>query len=129
VAFRINSVAWSQIEGEGHGGKLPLMIDRQRGVARLERCDAGQRNLLSVGGSDVEFAKCGRVRLKLRVNLEYDVVLVIPLINRGYLALAQGVVERVVNGLRRDSQAGGGVAVNDDPGLEAAGLLIAADVF
>ena len=49
-----------------------------------------------------------------RLHLHHDVILVERRINGGNLALAEGVVERVVDRLRRDAQARGGVAVDDE---------------
>ena len=46
----------------------------------------------------------------------------------GHLALAEGVVERVVDLLRGDAEAGSGVAIDHQFGLQAAHLLIAGDV-
>ena len=55
-------------------------------------------------------------------------VLVERRVHRRHLPLAEGVVQRIVDRLLRKSQARRRVAVDDDVGLEAAVLLIAADV-
>ena len=55
-------------------------------------------------------------------------VLVVLLVDGRDLPLAERVVEGVVNGRGRDAQARGGVAVDDHVGLQAARLLVAADV-
>ena len=49
-------------------------------------------------------------------------------INRRYLPLAEGIVERVVDVLRRDAQPARGVAIDIDEQSEAVVLLIARDV-
>ena len=41
-------------------------------------------------------------------------MLIVALVERGNLTLAEGIVKRVVDGLGRDTQARGGIAVNDD---------------
>ena len=64
----------------------------------------------------------------MRLGFENDAVLVELGEDRGDLALAEGVVERVVDGLRQNVQPRGSLAVNVDGNLQAAGLLVAGDV-
>ena len=52
-----------------------------------------------------------------RIDLQDDAVLVELGVQRGDLALAEGVVQRVVNGLYGHAQARGGVAVDLQGGL------------
>ncbi len=70
----------------------------------------------------------GRPRL-LRLHLEDDAVEVQLREDDRHLPLAEGVVERVVDGLRRDAQARGRVAVDRERHLETGGLLVARDVL
>jgi len=65
---------------------------------------------------------------ELRRNFHHDVVLIQRREHGGHLALAERVVQRIVDSLLRESQARTGVAIDDDVGLEAAVLLVAADV-
>ena len=65
---------------------------------------------------------------ELRRDLHHDMVLVERRVHRRHLPLAEGIVQRVVDRLLRKTQARRGVAIDDDVGLEAAVLLIAADV-
>ena len=62
-------------------------------------------------------------------GLQNHVVLVQLRVHRADLALAVGVVERVVDGGRRDAEARGGDAVDDQRNGQAAGLLVGGHVF
>ena len=104
------------------------MVDRQRGVAGRELRDAGQRNLPAGIRLDVNLVQRSRVQLILRINLEDDVVLVVLLVQRRDLPLAEGVVQRVVDRLRRNAEPGRRVAVDDEISLQAARLQVAIDV-
>src|ERR1017187_2051217 len=61
-------------------------------------------------------------------GLHHDVILVQRLIHGGYLALAEVVVQRVIDQLGRNAEARGGFPVIGDQGLQAAVLLVAVDV-
>ena len=69
-----------------------------------------------------------RAALKQRIGLEHDPILVQLREHRGNLALAERVVQCVVEHLRRDAQAGGRRAIDDDARLQALVQLIAGDV-
>ncbi len=56
-------------------------------------------------------------------------VLVELRVHRVDLALAEGVVESVVDGGGGDAEAGSGDAVDDERNGEAAGLLIGGNIF
>ena len=56
----------------------------------------------------------------LRLRFHHYVVLVVALIERGDLALTEGIIQRVIDCSGRDAEPRGGVAVNDDVSLEAA---------
>ena len=60
----------------------------------------------------------------LRQDVENDVILVETFVDVGDLALAEGVGERVVDILQRNTEARGGVAIDDKSALQAADLLI-----
>ena len=70
-------------------------------------------------------AEVARVLLVLRIDLEDDVVLVELREDDRDLALAEGVVERIVDGRGGQAQARGGVAVEREVGAQAGGLLVA----
>src|SRR6516165_1229699 len=54
---------------------------------------------------DVDIGERGRVLRVARVDLHHDVILIDRAVDDGDLALAEGVVERVVDLRRRDAQA------------------------
>ena len=70
---------------------------------------------------------CGRA-LEPGLNLEDDVVLVQLREHGRNLPLRERVVQRVVDVLRGNAEPGGGVAVDDELGLQAVDLLVAGDV-
>ena len=67
--------------------------------------------------------------LELRLRLQDHVVLVELRVHGVDLALAESVVERVVDGRRRDSQPRGGDAVDGQRHRQSAGLLVGGHVF
>ena len=87
-----------------------------------------ERNLAAVGALDVEVVERVGGALEVGRDLHDDVVLVLLREDGGDLALREGVVEHVVDGRRRDAEARGGVAVDDERGAEAVDLLVAGDV-
>src|ERR1039457_2387780 len=107
-----------------YGGRLPTS-DSLR--------DAwGQRTAqrLNAGLSDhVNAVQRVRRHLILGVNFEHHVILIQRLVDGRDLALTEGVVEYVVDLRGRNSEARRGIAIDDDVLLQAAYLLVAADVF
>ena len=65
---------------------------------------------------------------KLRIDLEHDVVLVERGEDRRDDALAEGVVERVVDRRRQDAEARRGIAIDRDVEQRSGILLVAGDV-
>ncbi len=90
--------------------------------------DHAERNLRSVAGFDVEIVQRGRVGLEVLTHFHHHVVLVELRENGGDLALAEGVVERVVDVGHGDAQPGRGVAIDDQLGAQALVLQIAGHV-
>ena len=70
-----------------------------------------------------------RVLLKLRFALEHNVILIHLRIHRVDLPLAEGVIQSVIDGRRRDAQARGGDPVNHQSYGQPSQLLIGRDVF
>src|ERR1019366_7421208 len=77
---------------------------------------------------DVDAFQSIRGQSELRIYLQHDVILVQLRKHSGNLALAERVVERVVDGLRQNAQARGGVAIDDQVGLHSVVLLVAVHV-
>ena len=69
-----------------------------------------------------------RVLPELRVHFHHHVILIQRRVHRRDLALAEGVVERIVDRLRRDPESRRGGAIDDQRGLQPVILLVAVDV-
>src|SRR3984957_20967804 len=95
------------------------MVDLQR--RRLDRgCGHGaQGHLAAAGGRQVDRGKRIERGLQVLVRLENDAILVRLGEDGRDDALAEGVVERVVDGRRGDAETAGGVAVDGDTGGKA----------
>ena len=68
--------------------------------------------------------QCSRIELELLLGLQDDVVLIELCVQRVDLALAEGIVKRVVDGLRRDSEARSRGPINDQSLGHTVQLLI-----
>src|SRR5215468_8648113 len=108
-------------------GKKPWWFTARGGALR-EVGEGGERNLLARARLDVDRLERVGILLVLRRHLEDHVVLVERRVDVGDLALAEGVVERVVDELGEDTETRGGVPVDDERGLEPAVLLVRRDV-
>ena len=92
--------AGAQVEGKGHGRELAL-VRMESGVLRSRACGKGaQRHRLAGGGFHVNFVEHVGGRTEVRLHFENDAVLVELRENDRDLALAERVVERVVDRLR-----------------------------
>ena len=101
-----------------------LALDHRAGdrVGRLRAADRAAR------GADVDVLQRLRVLPVLRRHLHDDVVLVERIVDRRDLALAEGVVERVVDHAGVDAEPRRGRAVDHQIGLEPLVLLVGVDV-
>ena len=120
--------AGRQVERQRDRGELALVVDGERRRTRGQVCEGAQRHLGAGGGLHVDRLERLGVLLKARGDLEDHVVLIELGEDRRDLALAEGVVEGVVDGLGQDGEARGEVAVDDQRGHEAAVLLVARHV-
>ncbi len=105
------------------------MVDREKGIGGAKLGNGGERDHRTGGGFYENLAEISGVGLEFRIDLENHVVLVVELVQGRDLALAEGVVERVVHIERGHAEARGGVAIDGDVGLESAGLLVAVEVL
>ena len=117
-----------EIERDRHRGKLSLVIDGQRGLIVGEVREGAELDQPAGAGAHVDQVERLGVLPELRRDFHHDVVLVQRRVHRRHLPLPERVVERVVDSLLRESEPRSGVAIDDDVGLQAAVLLIAADV-
>ena len=109
-------------------GKKPWWFTAS-GVVPAEKCVMAESGTwLAGGGLDVDRLQRVRVLLVGGRDLEDDVVLVERREDVRDLALAEGVVERVVDELRQDAEPRGRVAIDDERGLQPAVLLVGGDV-
>ena len=117
-----------QIERQRDHRELPLVIHCQGRVGSLKVAEGRKRHLHPGVGVHVNVLQRIRILRKLRVHFEHHVVLVQLRKNGGDLALPEGVVERVVDGLGQYAQTRRGIAINHQLGLQAAILLIGGDI-
>ena len=120
--------AHGQVEGDGDRGQLALVVDRQGGVLQLVVGEGGERHQRPLGRPDVDGVQGVGVLPVLGRHFHDHVVLVERGIHGGHLALAECVVECVVDELRRDAETRGRPTVVLNHGLSATVLLIAAHV-
>src|SRR5260370_3666403 len=104
------------------------MIERESGVGGGEACERDERDLSSVGRLRVNSLQRIRILLELRILFQDHVILIELGKNRGDLALAKGIVKRVVNVGGKNAESRGGVAINRDGSDETLVQLVAGDV-
>ena len=79
--------------------------------------------------TDIDILERIGALLELLSHLHHHVVLVDSLVHGGDLPLAKGVVQRVIDRLRSQAQAGSRIAVDDQAGFQCAVLQIAIHVL
>src|SRR5260370_38206166 len=87
------------------------MIEREGGGAGVETREGAERDLRTVGRLYVNVFQRIGILLELRIDFQNDVILVELSEDRGDLVLAKGIVERVVNVGRKNSEGHSGVTV------------------
>ena len=120
--------AGRQIEGNVDDGKLTLMVDRQRRVGALQLSEGAQRHRAAGARLHVEIIEIVGSALKIGLHFQHDAILVQLGEDRRDLALAEGVIERVVKSLRVDAETRSGIAVDHEPDAESRVGLIAGDI-
>ncbi len=104
------------------------MVDGERRGRGLKMAERGERHLLSAHRLHINVGEIAGVILELRPDLKHHVILVQLREDGGDLALAKGVIQRVIDGLRQDAEACRGIAVDDEVGLQSAILLVTGHV-
>src|SRR5467141_466874 len=117
-----------QIERESDDRKLALMIECEGGGAGLETRKRAERDLCAIGRLYVNVFQRIGILLELRIDFHDHVILVELGKNCGDLALAKGIVERIVNVGRKNAEARGGVAIDRERSEQALVQLVAGDV-
>ena len=118
-----------EIERQRNHRELSLVIDGERNLDRLQLGKRAQRHLrrLSIECTYMSGQVPG-VLLKLRLHFQNHVILVQLRENGRDLALAERVVQSIVDHLRRDAEPRRCVAINHQTNLQPAVLLVAGDV-
>ena len=117
-----------QVERKRHHRELPLVIQRKRSRAGIKSRKRTQRNLLAARRAHIDVLQSGGILLELWVHLHHHVILIQLGEDGGDLALAEGVVERIVDVGREHAEARSGVAVDDQRRQQTEILLVARDV-
>ena len=103
-----------EVEGDCYGRELALVIDGQRRRSGLKMCESAQWHRATTRRAHVNILQLGWILLELRHRFQNHMILIQLREERRNLPLTEGVVERIVNGLRRDSQARRCHAVDDE---------------
>ncbi len=119
-----------QIEGDGSRRKLPEMADLERGPNLRNLGDDAQRDLTRARRRrrQVERLERGKVAVQGRIGFQDDAILARLREYRGDDALAESVIERVVDCRQGDPEAPGGGAVDRDHRRKALVLQVARHV-
>ena len=122
------SLARRKVEADHGGRELSLVPDGELRVRLLPVGQHAERNLRAVARLDVEIVQRTGIGLEVLPNLHHHVVLVELRKDRGDLALAEGVVERVVHIGHGDAQPRRGIAIDHQLRAQALILQIAGHV-
>ena len=117
-----------EVERHGDYRKLPLMVHCEGRVHRLQVSKSAERHGSAHARLNVEMVQVRRILLKSGQRFHHNMVLIQLCKYRRDLALAEGVIKGVVEGLRRDAEAGSRRAVDDKAGVKALVLLVAGHV-
>ncbi len=105
------------------------MIDRQRRIRGVELGKCRKRHLRASARLHIQIFERSWVLLKLRSHFQDHVILIQLGEDGRNLALSKGVVERVINLRRKDSQPRCSIAVDRQVRLQPAVLLVAGHVL
>ena len=117
-----------QVEADGHRRELLVVRDHQRRGGVHEARERRERHLHAAGAGHVEPRQRVGIALILRHRLQDDAVLVRLRVDGRDLALAEGRVERVVDGLQRHAEPAGELAVDVHIQPQALVLRLGGDV-
>ena len=120
--------AEGEVERERDRRELALVGDGERRAARDEAREGVERHLGARGRLHVDALERIGILLEGGRDLEDDPVLVQRGEDRRDLALAEGVVEGLVDGLGQDAESRRGVAVDHERGHQPAVLLVGGHV-
>ena len=117
-----------QVEADGRGRGAALVVDGQRCVGEFQPRKTGQRNALPQAVDEKQVAQRLRALQVFGGQLHHHTVLVERVIDNTHLALAERIVQRVVDVAHGQAHAGRRLAVYHQRGLQAAVLLVGVHV-
>ena len=117
-----------QVEGQRHRRELRLVVHRERGPGGLVSAQRAERHHAALGGGEIDVLKGLGALPEARLDLHHHVILVERAVHDRDLALAEGVVERVVDELRGDAEARCGGPVDHQRRLLPLVLLVTAQI-
>ncbi len=117
-----------EVEGHCHDRELALVIDGKRAGLLGQPGDRAQRHCAAGRRVQVDVRQCRRPFLKLGLHFQDHAILVELGKDGGNLPLAERVVQRVVDQLRREPEARCSAAIDVQHRPQALILLIAGDV-
>ena len=94
------------------------MRDRERGGLLDDPREGVEQHLLAAGAGHADVIEGGESLLEFRPVFQHDAILAALREDGGDQALAEGVVERGVDRGGGDAEPAGGLAVDDDAGLQ-----------
>ena len=103
-----------EVERDRRDRELPLMVDRERRVHFVDAGEGAERHLAAITRREVDLRQVAGPLLKSGSGLQHDAVLIQLREHRRDLTLPEGVVQRIVDHLRRDAEPRGGVAIDVD---------------
>src|SRR6266849_5886124 len=120
--------ALAQVEGYGGRRKLRQVIDEKRPRFHIHFGDRRQRYLTAGRRRHVDGRERVHGSVVGRIRFHDDAILIRLSEDRGHDALAEGVVQRVVDRTHADAEARRAVAVDGDVGRKSVIFLVADDV-
>src|SRR5262249_14806384 len=118
-----------QVEGDGHGRKLTLMVDRQGACDLGQGRDRAERHQLTGARPDEDLGEVVRILLEYRIVLQDHRIVVAGGVDGRYLSRAERVVEGGTDLLGREAQRRRLLSVDVENGLRALDLQIRGDVL
>ena len=100
----LRAIPGARLNDKVTDGKLSLMVHCERRRGRRVMGECAQRNHPAVSRANVDLFQSFRALPELRLHFHDNVVLIQLRVHRRYLPLPEGIVERVVDHLRRDAK-------------------------
>src|SRR5690349_9151333 len=118
-----------KVERDRHDWKLALMVNGEWRCSRFEVTESAERHRGPVRRAHINVLQLCRIVLKVRHRFEDHVILIRLSKQRRDLALSKGVIQRLVDRERRDSETRSRHAIDYERGLCSPSLLIGRNVL